>query len=292
MASFPDAYTDLACEKRGGVRDGRRIEETKEHGFLILTQRARKKRENGLSEDDCFITVFADGMCSLPEEGQNRLSFLLAKKIRLLGASVLKRKTPPKILVAGIGNGRMTADAIGPETAEKITVTRHLSLLAPDSFRETGSLSVAAIAPGVVGQTGIETADLIEGAVKACSPDLILAVDALASRSLTRLFATVQLTNNGISPGSGLKNDRSPLDFSRFGVPVIGLGIPTVTSAPALIFDFFSAVGEEIGPETEEKIRKRGERYFVSPKDADQMLIAASSILARAADIAFSLGEA
>ncbi|MBQ7171377.1 MAG: GPR endopeptidase [Clostridia bacterium] len=292
MSIFPDAYTDLACEKKGDARPARRTTEKTERGFRTLTQRAPREQENGLSEEDCVITVFADGMWAFEEEKKACLSFLLAQKIRLLGDAVFSRKETPKILVAGIGNARMTADAIGPETAEKITVTRHLSLLSPAVFRSLGSLSVAAIAPGVVGQTGIETADLIEGAVKASSPDLILAFDALASCSLTHLFSTVQLTNNGISPGSGLKNNRTALDFARFGVPVIGIGVPTVTSAPALVFDFLSAAGEEIGEKTEEKILAIGEGYFVSPKEADQMLVSVSAILARAADLAFSIGEA
>lgn len=172
------------------------------------------------------------------------------------------------ILIAGLGNTDITPDAIGPLTAKQILATRHISGQFADSIGLKGLRSVSVIAPGVLGQTGIETTELINGAVEAVKPDAVIVIDALAAMSAERLFRTVQLCNTGISPGSGVKNSRREISEKTLGVPVIAVGVPTVTDADALAFEL---TGKE--PEISCDM-------FVTPKDVDLLADRISEILA------------
>lgn len=172
------------------------------------------------------------------------------------------------ILIAGLGNTEITPDAVGPLTAKQILATRHISGQFAENIGLKGLKSVSVITPGVLGQTGIETAELIKGAVEAVKPDAVIVIDALAAKSAERLFRTVQLCNTGISPGSGVKNSRRELSEKTLGVPVIALGIPTVTDADTLALEL---TGKE--PE-------RPTDMFVTPKEVDLLVERISELLA------------
>ena len=140
-------------------------------------------------------------------------------------------KAREKILVVGLGNTEITSDSVGPITAKKILATRHIT----GQFAETIGLknlkSVAVISPNVLGKTGIEVSELVLGAVNTVKPDAVIVIDALCSKSLNRLFSCIQLTDSGISPGSGVKNSRKELSKNTLGVPVVAIGVPTVVEA-------------------------------------------------------------
>lgn len=171
------------------------------------------------------------------------------------------------LLIAGLGNTEITPDAVGPLTAKKILATRHISGQFAESIGLEGLKSVSVIAPGVLGQTGIETTELIKGAVSAVKPDAVIVIDALAAGSLHRLFKTVQLCDTGISPGSGVKNARQEISEKTLGVPVIAVGVPTVTDADALAFEL---TGKESG---------KGCDMFITPKEVDLLVDRISEIL-------------
>ena len=135
------------------------------------------------------------------------------------------------VLVAGLGNRSLTADALGPECADKIFATRHIGKELAESLGLTQLRPVAAVSPGVLGKTGIEAAEIIEGASEKIKPSCIIAIDALAAMDLKRLGNTVQLSDTGISPGSGIGNRRREISERTLGVPVIAVGVPTVISA-------------------------------------------------------------
>lgn len=139
------------------------------------------------------------------------------------------------LLVAGLGNEGVTPDALGPETASRVLVTRHLTTA--DSKLAELFRAVAVVCPGVLGQTGLESAELLRGAAATVRPVAILAIDALAARSLTRLGNTIQITDTGLLPGGGIGNSRQELSFRTMGVPVVGIGVPTVISAGTLVQD-------------------------------------------------------
>lgn len=157
------------------------------------------------------------------------------------------------VLVAGLGNRHLSCDAVGPVAVENLLVTRHMISAAPHQFRRF--TSVAAVATGVVGQTGVETLELIAGTVSRISPAAVVVIDALCASSRHRLCATVQLSDTGLTPGSGVGNHRQAIDSAALGVPVIAIGIPTVIAGDSL-------ARELTGQQTEE-----ASGLFLTPRD-------------------------
>lgn len=185
--------------------------------------------------------------------------------------------SPECVLVAGLGNRYIASDSIGAKTVKGLTVTKHLRELDRQLFDRLSTLEIAAVTPGVVGQTGIETAEMVKGAAISASPSLIIAVDALAARSVDRLAVTVQLSDSGISPGSGIGNCRSAINKDTVGVPVLTIGVPTVVDSSTLVCDMFERAGIENIPKQMEEVLENGRSFFVTLKDADT----ASAELAR-----------
>ncbi|KQL53489.1 peptidase [Heyndrickxia shackletonii] len=169
----------------------------------------------------------------------------------------LKQLNIPKdasCLIVGLGNWNVTPDALGPMVCENIIVTRHLFQLQPENVEE-GYRPVSAIAPGVMGLTGIETSDIIFGVAEKSKPDFIIAIDALASRSIERVNATIQISDTGIHPGSGVGNKRKELSKETLGVPVIAIGVPTVVDAVSITSDTIDYLLKHFGREMREEKR-------------------------------------
>lgn len=139
-----------------------------------------------------------------------------------------------RCLIVGLGNRKSTPDALGPLTIDQILVTSHLFLL---DHPEEGFRPVSAITPGVMGETGIETSDIIQSIIQTTNPDFVIAIDALASQSITRINTTIQMSNTGIHPGSGIGNSRKELSKETLGIPVIAIGVPTVVDAVTVVSD-------------------------------------------------------
>ena len=183
------------------------------------------------------------------------------------------------MLVAGLGNAGMTPDAIGPKSAENVLVTRHLRQ--EDGFSSLCPVSV--LTPGVLGQTGIEAMETLRGAVRAVQPDAVIAIDALASRSLARLCTSVQLSDTGIVPGSGVGNHRCPLSRDTLGVPVYAIGVPTVVDAATLTLD----VLEEAGKSDVDPAALHGhETVMVTTRDIDAQIRELALIIGYGIDLA------
>lgn len=177
------------------------------------------------------------------------------------------------ILVVGLGNDEITSDSIGPMTARKILATRHIAGDFAEKIGLMGLKSVSVIVPNVLGKTGIEVTEIIEGLIKKTKARAVIVIDALASASITRLFTTIQLCDTGISPGSGVKNSRKELSEKTLGIPVIAIGVPTVVDALSLAF------------EITENIPKNDTDLIVTPKDADLLCHRMSEILAYSLNI-------
>ena len=196
-------------------------------------------------------------------------------------ASQLRPLLPKEggVFVAGLGNRAMTPDAVGALAVEHLLVTRHLTKLLPD-FR-----ALSAAAAGVLGTTGLESAEWVRGLTEPSEAGAVIVIDALASRSLDRLCATVQFSDTGIVPGSGIGNARRALNRESLGVPVISVGVPTVVDAATLALDL---IGEEASiPDT---IRERGGTLFVTPKDVDEKIAQISKLIGYAINLAVQPG--
>ncbi len=186
-----------------------------------------------------------------------------------------------KVLVVGLGNRDITPDALGPLCVREITVTRHLKEEAPE-LAGACAYEISAIAPGVVGQTGIETQEQVRSCIETARPDLVIVIDALAARSVERLMSTIQLTDTGIAPGAGVGNRRCALNASTLGVPVIAIGVPTVTDSATLVYDALEQGGVEEIPQQLEALLHNGKNFFVTVKDGDIAVTALAKLIAHA----------
>jgi spore protease len=180
-----------------------------------------------------YITIEVPELRNKDSVLQERVAATFAKEFEWF-LDQINIPTHAKILVIGLGNWNVTPDALGPIVVENILVTRHLFELMPDQV-SSGYRQVSAIAPGVLGITGIETSDIVKGIVEQSKPDLIIAIDALASKALQRVNTTIQIADTGIHPGSGIGNNRKGINSGSMGVPVIAIGVPTVVYASTIV---------------------------------------------------------
>ena len=198
-----------------------------------------------------------------------RKSDFFERAVRAVGGQ-LKELLPGEgtVLVIGLGNGAMTPDAVGPLAADSVLVTRHLIAAMPRHF--SGFRPVAVFRTGVLGTTGVESAEAVRGLVAQVEPSLVIAVDALASRRVGRVCATVQLSDTGIAPGSGVGNHRAALNQEALGIPVFAIGIPTVVDSATLAADLLEESG--ITDYDGEALQKSRQNLIVTPRDIDQQV--------------------
>lgn len=285
-------HTDLACEaelSHDACKNG--VDYTEEIISDFKVARLNVKNDVGeqttMKKKGKYITVFSKMISDIDEEEIEKLSEVVSGEIIALSKELLKGESPSCVLVAGLGNREITADNIGPKTVDRLTVTRHLKIHAANIFKSYFSVPVCAIAPGVLGQTGIETAELIDGVCKCVSPNLVIVIDALAARSTSRLGSTVQISDSGIHPGSGIGNKRNEISKRTLGIPVIAIGVPTVVNSSTLVYDALLSAGcTELVPEIE-TVLSQGESFFVSPRQSDKISDCVSSLLANSIDKMF-----
>ncbi|MGM8213505.1 GPR endopeptidase [Virgibacillus sp. W0430] len=198
-----------------------------------------------------YITIYADGVKKQDTTKQHEAAEILAEELKsLLKLHNIKQESTG--LIVGLGNWNVTPDALGPMSIEKILVTNHLFQLEYETVA-AGYRPVAAITPGVMGVTGMETSDIIRGIVEKFKPDFIIAIDALASRSIERINETIQLSDTGIHPGSGVGNKRKELSKDTLGIPVFAVGVPTVVDAVTITSDAIDFLLKHFGREWKEK---------------------------------------
>ena len=179
------------------------------------------------------------------------------------------------VLAAGLGNPAMTPDALGPRTLDHLLITRHLQEVLP------GFRPVAGLGAGVLGTTGLEVAEWVRGAAEHVKPAAVVLIDALAARGLDRLCSTVQLSDTGLIPGSGVGNHRMALNRETLGVPVISMGVPTVVDGETLARDLLGEAGA-----APDALGKKGRRFFVTPESIDQRIRDLSKVLGYGIDLA------
>ena len=280
--------TDLALEKKTSSKDGTIAELCREErvGEAMISEIALKKE----GAEDRYVTVSSERLWDADGTDFDELTTLIALEIRKIARRVSGKEpnTDFGVLIAGLGNSEITADAIGPLTVKNLTVTRHLREFEPSLYTKLGTCEISAFAPGVLGQTGIETAELILGAVQNSKPDIVIAVDALAARSCERLASIVQISDAGISPGSGIGNTRRAITEESLGVPVISIGVPTVVNSSTLVYDALEKAGIEKIDKDLESVLETGRSFFVTPKESDVITKHISALLAESISKAFS----
>lgn len=316
--------TDLALEEKERFESdnvevqGVVLEEEYDEEREIRVSRVRIETEKGAKvmgkPVGTYLTVEAPNM-AVPDESYHReiseeLSGYIRELIEKLG---LLKKEDLSVLIVGLGNRQVTPDALGPYVVDNLCVTRHI-------VKEYGKYAmgmehanlVSAIVPGVMGQTGMETVEIVKGVVDETKPDLVIAIDALAARNSRRLNRTVQIADTGIHPGSGVGNHRNGLTKESLGVPVIGIGVPTVVDAATIVNDTMENLINAL--ETSEILKGVGdvlrtynpaEKYelvrelisphlngmFVTPKDIDEMVKQISYTISEGLNMLFNNAE-
>ena len=312
--------TDLALEEKERFESddveiqGVVLEEDYDEEQELKVTRVEIRTENGAKAMGkpvgTYLTLETPNLAIPDEETHMNISARLCRYIGELIRKNTEEKDDLSVLVVGLGNRNVTPDALGPYVADHLSVTRHI-------VKEYGKYAmgvdhanlISAIVPGVMGQTGMESTEIVRGIVNEIHPDLVIAVDALAARNSKRLNRTVQIADTGIHPGSGVGNHRSGLTEETLGVPVIGIGVPTVVDAATIVNDtmenFIAAL------ETSDSLKgvgevlrsyNAGEKYefvkeliaphlngmFVTPKDVDEMIHHISHTISEALNMLFS----
>ncbi len=248
--------TDLAVENRELYKEinqeyspGIDVEKKEENNYTITRVKVltNEGSENIHKPIGTYITIDVPRLNKSDEDLKDEISQVLAKEIKGLG----KNKEDSKILIVGLGNWNITPDALGPKVVERVLVTRQFFVNYNKEFDETMA-NVAALSPGVMGITGIETGEIIKGVVDKVKPDLVIAIDSLASRKMDRVSTTIQISDTGINPGAGIGNNRMELSEKNLGVPIIAIGIPTVVDAATIVNDTLDLIIDSL--KTEAKV--------------------------------------
>lgn len=285
MEHFP-IRTDLALESRerlGAEKDEMRgvtCEEQYDEKRNVTITKVKIETENGAKSIGkpmgTYLTLEAPDMV-MPDEGSHReISEVLSEQLKAL----IPEETE-SVLVVGLGNREVTPDALGPEVVGNLYITRHiLKEYGQYAFPEKKVAAISGIVPGVMAQTGMETLEIIKGIIGETKPQLVIAIDALAARSVKRLGRTIQLADTGINPGSGVGNHRKGLNEETLGVPVIAIGVPTVVDAATIVYDVCQDV---------DKIPNGIAGMFVTPKNIDETVKNLSYTISEALNMTFEL---
>jgi spore protease len=286
----PSEYTrsDLALEQRKAK------DSDKSEYALSPFRSVNVTRQDG-GENEKYVTLDFGRITELGEQELSALEKLIATELFSMAKQLLKQApdSNTRLLIVGLGNSSMTADAVGPNVLQQVNATRHLREFKEEMYTALGCCELSCIIPGVLGQTGIESAEIVKGAAECSDPHLIIAVDALAARSPDRLASTIQLSNTGIAPGSGIGNTRVALDSNTMDCPVIAIGVPTVVDSSVLVYDALCKAGIK-DCDISENLRSvlaNGKSFIVSPKDADVICDITSRLIAAAINSAFGLYE-
>lgn len=277
--------TDLALEARERYEEdveirGVSVEETYDEKRDIRATTVRIESENGAKAMGkpigVYITLEAPKLSEPDKDYHREVSEALAVYLQEL----LGTKEERSVLVVGLGNREVTPDALGPEVVGNLRITRHVvKEYGKAAFEKEKVHMVSGIVPGVMAQTGMETLEIVRGIVEETQPDVVVAIDALAARSSKRLNRTIQISDAGIHPGSGVGNHRHSLTRETIGVPVVAIGVPTVVDAATIVYD---AVRDR------NAVPPGLNSMFVTPKDIDETIKHLSFTISEALNIALS----
>ena len=285
--------TERFAEENAEIR-GVEVHEEYDEEKDVRTTVVKIVTENGAKSmgrpQGTYITIEAPELSTPDEDYHREISEEISTHLRKL----IDLKKEKSVLVVGLGNAAITADALGPQVVDNLLMTRHIiKEYGLRGIKHEKMHRISGIAPGVMAQTGMETAEIMQGIVSETKPDVVVAIDALAARSVRRLSRTIQITDTGIHPGSGVGNHRNGLTEENLQVKVIGIGVPTVVDAATIVHDSMAHLLDTL-EETEQKefldemIAPNLYSMFVTPKDVDETIKYLSFTISEGLNIAFS----
>ena len=266
--------TDLALEALESCRpaSGSASQTQRDLQGFSLTQVTIHREDAALGRPPGnYYTLAIDALLRREEDAFSRACHAVAQSLEQLTAQQCHDPRAP-VLVIGLGNRAVTPDAIGPLCCQSVLATRHLVERSPAQFR--AFRPVAVLAPGVLGMTGVETGEIVRGVIDRIRPCLVIAVDALAARRLSRLMCTIQMTDTGIVPGSGVGNARTALTQQELGIPVLAVGVPTVVDGATRAAD----IAEQTGASCE-ALDDLSTPVLVTTRDVDQQVADAARVI-------------
>ena len=284
--------TDLASEspvieEKQNLNGVEVDEQTLDFGKALTIKITSDEGKELLGKDiGTYVTISFDNVLNMSNDTINKISAYLSDTIKRLTNN---NPPPSTVLVAGLGNRYITPDAIGPLSVKGVTVTRHIEYINKPLFDSLKMQNLSAISPGVIGQTGIETFEIIKSAVTNVTPDLLIVIDALASKSVDRLATTIQICDTGISPGSGIGNNNKEINKNSIGVPVIAIGVPTMVSSSTLVCDALEKAGINDIDDKLVDVLENGKSFFVTLNESDVVVSLLADIISNAINLAFSI---
>lgn len=300
--------TDMIDERRDLYKKANKIEnevdgveaELQEITDKIKVTRVKITNENGEQaigkKKGNYITIDIKKMNIITDEEIEKAAETLANEIKKLVENKIQSKD--EILIVGLGNEEVTPDALGPNVVKDIEITRHIIKYLPQ-YIDKNARPVSAVAPGVLGTTGIETVEIVKGVVDNIKPKLLIVIDALASRSIERISSTIQISDTGIIPGGGVGNAREEITEKSLGIPVIAIGIPTVVETAVVVNDaldlfieklqneaksneYLNALKEQDNyEEIKEALIPNEFNFIVTPKEIDELILNMSEVVAK-----------
>lgn len=281
----PMPYTDLAAERRRADLNESGIEYQKEQQGEFVWERIRVTSPAGERSIGrpmgVYNTLNTERSDLLDGDALKDAGKEISKELRRLAD--ISASESKRILVVGLGNRNLTSDSLGCLTCDKVKPTRHIKEYDEKLFSDLDCSEISALTPGVMAKTGLDSVDIVASVCDRLSPDLIIAVDAIATSSYERLGSTVQITDTGICPGSGLFNHDRALNKDTLGAPVISIGVPTVIDARVI---YLRGLGENEIPNPSSI---PSPSMFVSPKEIDEIVNCSSQIIANAINLAFGI---
>lgn len=291
--------TDLALEAHENIENaelksrGIQVDEDyhqKTHTKITKVQVTTKNGASTLNKPiGTYITLETPNLVEEDEDYHREISVEVADQLKEIIPEFHKEQS---ILVVGLGNRDVTADSLGPNVIDNLFITRHIiNTYGKAAYNKKKMHAISSLVPGVMAQNGMETSEIVKGVIEQTHPDAMVVIDALAARSIRRLNRTIQITDTGIHPGSGVGNHRNGLTKESLGIPVIAIGIPTVVDAATIVKDAASWMGKELQPAPlspeQENLVYELHNMYVTSKDVDAVVKRLSYMISEALNMAF-----
>lgn len=288
--------TDMAVERRDLYRNANKLEdeirgvecEEEKVDDINIT---RVKITNSEGEQALqrrignYITIDIKKIHNITEDKENQIIETFSKELKAIIDKHIKPNE--EILIVGLGNSFSTPDSLGAKVVQNIEITRHIKIYLPNAI-DRNTRSVSAITPGVLGTTGIETVEIVRGIVDNIKPKLVIAIDSLCSKNIDRINKSIQISDTGIIPGGGVGNRQAELSKDTLGVPVIGVGIPTVLDAATIVIDTLNACDVKISEnEIVDKMKLNNFNFIVTPKEIDELIENMTAIVSEGINMSF-----
>lgn len=280
--------TDMAIERRDLYKNANKVEDEikgieceEEKKSDIKITRVKITNKDGEKALDRkignYITIDIKRMANITTEKEEEIIKTFSKELK----SIINKNAQPQdeILIVGLGNLYATPDSLGSKVVQNIEITRHIKIYLPNAI-DPNTRSVSAITPGVLGTTGVETIEIVKGIVDNIKPKLVIAIDSLCSKNIDRINKSIQISDTGIIPGGGVGNKQEELSQETLGIPVIGVGVPTVLDAATIVIDTLNSCNIKV-PDTEiiQNMKLNNFNFIVTPKEIDSLIESMSTII-------------